>query len=224
LSETLRLVRQAAIEAFAHPDVPPDIREGDDVGDGGQLVRVVLNMVNSAAPPSFPGVAFDRYDMGLVKLAYDVEFFALPGPDEALDIGAIYDARQHSRASIDAMLERFHALLRQETDDGAAPRQAPRGDASASSRVRHRDSFSDPLVEHVRDMWTVALGRDHFGTEDDFFDLGGDSLSGLKVLRLVEERFGVRLSLNVLFTAGTLAEFSELVRKAANDTNAPNAE
>ncbi|HEU4454778.1 MAG TPA: thioesterase domain-containing protein, partial [Longimicrobium sp.] len=66
------------------------------------------------------------------------------------------------------------------------------------------------MTETEREM--VAIWREVLGVEvglhDDFFDLGGHSLLGLRLLALVKKRLGRTLALPVLFTASTPAALS----------------
>jgi acyl transferase domain-containing protein/thioesterase domain-containing protein len=62
----------------------------------------------------------------------------------------------------------------------------------------------------VAGIWTKALGIREIGRHDDFFELGGDSLSAITVLNKVEESLGKRLSLSSLIQSPTIQGFSAL--------------
>lgn len=64
-------------------------------------------------------------------------------------------------------------------------------------------------------MWTDVLDLSApIGAGDDFFLLGGDSLSALHLLAEVEDRFDRRLALDTFFTATTLAEQAAAIDSA----------
>ncbi|MEV4534072.1 type I polyketide synthase [Asanoa sp. NPDC049518] len=68
----------------------------------------------------------------------------------------------------------------------------------------------------LADMWREALGVDTLGPDDEFFELGGDSLSAVQLMRRVRERFGVQMSIGVLFDCPTVRALSvEITRLAA---------
>ena len=62
-----------------------------------------------------------------------------------------------------------------------------------------------PREEQLRAIWERALGRDGIGREDDFFSLGGHSLTALRIFAEIERRFGRRLPLAALPAHRTIA-------------------
>jgi amino acid adenylation domain-containing protein len=71
-----------------------------------------------------------------------------------------------------------------------------------------------PIEEAIHSYFAEVLGRDGFGTRDDFFDLGGHSLSGAQLLARVRAAFGTDLPLAVLFEAPTVASLALRVEQA----------
>lgn len=63
----------------------------------------------------------------------------------------------------------------------------------------------DPVEETLVELWQQALDVGDVGICDDFFfDLGGDSLSAVRLLTRVAELFGRELPVNVLLEASTV--------------------
>src|ERR1044072_7005324 len=62
--------------------------------------------------------------------------------------------------------------------------------------------------ELVAGVWSEVLGRGELGREENFFDLGGHSLTATQVVSRVRREFGVRLALRELFEAPTVREFA----------------
>ncbi|MFD7586331.1 non-ribosomal peptide synthetase [Kitasatospora sp. NPDC059811] len=77
-----------------------------------------------------------------------------------------------------------------------------------------------PVEEAVVRIWEEALGTTGVGTTDDFFDLGGDSLLGARVLARLKAEFGTAPSLRELFAAPTAGAVAALVGPAGH-TPAP---
>lgn len=69
----------------------------------------------------------------------------------------------------------------------------------------------NPTEETLVQIWQEVLKRPSVGIDDNFFDLGGHSLTAIRILGRVSKSFGVRLPLKALFDAPTIAGFGELV-------------
>lgn len=76
-------------------------------------------------------------------------------------------------------------------------------------RVDARDSLELQLV----DIWEKVLSIHPIGVDDDFFELGGDSILGARLFARIENRFGKRLPLATLFQVGTVAGLANLLRQ-----------
>jgi SAM-dependent methyltransferase/acyl carrier protein len=67
-----------------------------------------------------------------------------------------------------------------------------------------------PLERFLAALWAEVLGIDEVGKDDDFFELGGDSLQAAVVINRLQERLGQVLYAVALFdapTVGTLADY-----------------
>lgn len=61
------------------------------------------------------------------------------------------------------------------------------------------------------DIWCEALKLKQIGVSNDFFEIGGDSLSAVFVLSKILKEFNVTLGLTDLFTARTLKEIAHII-------------
>ena len=61
-------------------------------------------------------------------------------------------------------------------------------------------------------MWLDVLGLDYskVGIYDNFFDLGGDSLKALLAVERMSDELDVRLPVNSLYMAPTIAELAKI--------------
>lgn len=78
------------------------------------------------------------------------------------------------------------------------------------------DSFIAPkteLEEKVAAIWAGVLGLERVGTMDNFFDLGGHSLLGLRLVNQLREALGEPMALAVVFEAPTPGAMSALLEK-----------
>ncbi|WP_172381755.1 non-ribosomal peptide synthetase [Streptomyces sp. MNP-20] len=68
-----------------------------------------------------------------------------------------------------------------------------------------------PQEEALAAIWAEVLAVDAVGADDDFFDLGGDSVLAARTLSRVAEELGVRLAVRDVFTARTVAALAPLL-------------
>ena len=62
-------------------------------------------------------------------------------------------------------------------------------------------------------LWCELLACDRVGVHDDFFEMGGHSLLAVRLFARIEQEFGCRLPLAVLFQQGTVAHLARLVEE-----------
>ncbi len=70
------------------------------------------------------------------------------------------------------------------------------------------------LAATVAGIWADVLQLDSVGPDEDFFELGGDSLSAVMILTRVGQQLGVKVTEAELFTARTARGLSDLLRAA----------
>ncbi|MEU3795530.1 amino acid adenylation domain-containing protein [Streptomyces fructofermentans] len=80
------------------------------------------------------------------------------------------------------------------------------------------DSSPEALVAAV---WRELLGVDDIRPSDDFFALGGDSLSAIRMISRLRHSHGADLTLSALYAAPALAQVADVVR-ATDGTNRPS--
>jgi hypothetical protein len=68
----------------------------------------------------------------------------------------------------------------------------------------------DEVERLVADVVGQVLGVDRVGVHDDFFDLGGNSLLGIRALSRLRDALGVELTSRELFERPTVAELARL--------------
>ncbi|GAA4552146.1 type I polyketide synthase [Amycolatopsis samaneae] len=72
-------------------------------------------------------------------------------------------------------------------------------------------------------LWRETLGIEHVGMDDNFFDLGGNSLMGLQLLKRVGREFGTNVPAVTLFQAPTVATLARHLAPEQEQTEAPSA-
>jgi acyl carrier protein len=66
-------------------------------------------------------------------------------------------------------------------------------------------------------IWGEILGVTGIARDSSFFELGGDSLSAMRLLHRIEEQLGIRMPLSGFFDASTLESFTELLLNHSGD-------
>jgi acyl carrier protein len=89
----------------------------------------------------------------------------------------------------------------------SADRETRRGTAGREELPLPRTATEAFLAE----VWSNVLGLDALNAADDFFDLGGDSVTAMRVLAQVSNRYGVELRLEDVLTSRTLTELARAI-------------
>ncbi|AUI58295.1 non-ribosomal peptide synthetase [Amycolatopsis sp. BJA-103] len=76
--------------------------------------------------------------------------------------------------------------------------------ATATPYVAPRDERERLVTE----IWSDVLGVERVGVDDDFFDLGGDSLLGIRVVARLRDALGADVPARLVFTAPTPARLA----------------
>jgi acyl-coenzyme A synthetase/AMP-(fatty) acid ligase/acyl carrier protein len=95
-----------------------------------------------------------------------------------------------------------------------------------TSRPQLANSFVAPrtLVEEVlADLWSELMKIDPVGVNDNFLELGGDSLLATQIVSRLRQDFGIEISLSIFFMNLTVAELAQLVEKQRNHQTEPGA-
>lgn len=71
----------------------------------------------------------------------------------------------------------------------------------------------DETEEKICRLFAQLTGVEKVGLDDNFFDLGGHSLLGVRLIAEVERLFGASVPLGVLFAAPTPGQFAERLRR-----------
>nr|WP_306439469.1 amino acid adenylation domain-containing protein [Mycobacterium simiae] len=78
---------------------------------------------------------------------------------------------------------------------------------------RYRAS-SSAAEEILSGIYARVLGVERVGIDDSFFDLGGDSLSAMRVIAAINKSFDIDLPVRILFEAPTVASLSRRLDSA----------
>ncbi|NBE96551.1 MULTISPECIES: non-ribosomal peptide synthetase [unclassified Nonomuraea] len=97
----------------------------------------------------------------------------------------------------------------------------------APDRGSRSVSYEEPATEVERELaaiWRSVLRTDTVGADDNYFELGGDSLTGMELMAAISAGFGVELALSVLFEAPTVREMSRAIERERDGDGAHAAD
>jgi amino acid adenylation domain-containing protein len=100
------------------------------------------------------------------------------------------------------------------TANGKIDRRALPAPDSAGRSSRGYEPPQTQTEEQLASIWRDILRAEKIGRDDDFFDLGGHSLTALQVASRSRDAFGVELPLINLFEARTLAALAGQIDRA----------
>ncbi|HEX5725658.1 MAG TPA: condensation domain-containing protein, partial [Longimicrobiaceae bacterium] len=181
----------------------------------------------------FPGLAVRGVGRGgeVLGSKFDLTLYAGEGP-AGIGLTLVYNPDLFDAARMRALLAQLGAVLGEAAADPArplsalslsagveeaAPRRAPAPETAetvalpASSAARGEDGAPTETERVVLEIWRDVLDVPEVGLEDDFFDLGGHSLLGVRLLAQVKRRLKVTLPLTALFAHPTPAGLAAAV-------------
>ena len=159
----------------------------------------------------------------------DAACFAVPHPSLGEDVGALVVLKSGETVTKEAIL----AFLRERLAFFKIPRmlrivdKIPRKNGklqrtlltemygSASEAMDARPAYEAPqslLAKMLTAMWEKILKIEQVGMQDDFFQLGGDSLKAASFINELQQKWGDTIYVSSLFDAPTLAGYEKYLR------------
>lgn len=100
----------------------------------------------------------------------------------------------------------------------------PKSPAEVLSRIdstrRPRPELDVPYVaardateQMLANCWAEVLGLKEVGVDDNFFNLGGDSIHMAQIASLLRERCGVEVGFGKFFDHPTVASLAQVIRQ-----------
>ncbi|MFJ9442565.1 amino acid adenylation domain-containing protein [Kitasatospora sp. NPDC101235] len=93
-----------------------------------------------------------------------------------------------------------------------------------SSRRKVGAPYTAPVTDVEKllaGLWADLFGLAEVGTDDDFFELGGDSLLGMRLAGEVHDAFGVDVPARRFYATPTVAVLARLLEEGAGPAGAP---
>lgn len=146
--------------------------------------------------------------------------FVVPIQPESLDIGRLRQhlADQLPTYMIPATIEPIDMVPL--TANGKIDRAAlPEPITDVALEAARTDN--DDIEQKLSALCAPILEVPDVGINEDFFDLGGNSVAAIRLINRVREQFGVELPIAMLFSAPTVGELATSIRDAREKATSP---
>ncbi|MFJ4714077.1 MupA/Atu3671 family FMN-dependent luciferase-like monooxygenase [Streptomyces sp. NPDC088785] len=193
VAAAVRATRDALFEAERHQRVDPDdlaARLGGGAGRTRPLVTVSADL--DTAPLTrlaLPGLTASDVPGGASSAPLELALMAVRTAS-GLRLRIRYDADLFDDATVRGLLADLDRVLRAMVDDAART---------------VRDTRPGPAAAHdgVRAVWRSVLGVGDVADDADFFDLGGNSITAIRLVNRVREELGAEIALADFFADPT---------------------
>ena len=111
------------------------------------------------------------------------------------------------------VLDALPVNINQKVDRKALPMPTDQDLARMRTHVPPRNELERQLVE----IWQEVLKTESVGVEDNFFDIGGDSLMSVPLMIKVERTLGQTLPLSTLLTEPTIAGLAQVLQETSQE-------
>ncbi|CAM2064945.1 Amino acid adenylation domain-containing protein [Sulfidibacter corallicola] len=114
-------------------------------------------------------------------------------------------------------LTRFPLTPNRKLDVSALPDPRPERSVSAAEVAVPRNDMERTLFA----IWSSVLGSEAFGATDNFFEIGGHSLTATRIIARLREHHGMALSLERFFQLPTIADQARVLRRDGSKAQPP---
>jgi len=170
-----------------------------------------------------PGIALDGELQARVRREIATQLSAAHVPDRILDVPELpvthngKPSEAAARAAISGrVLDNLAALRNPECLEAIRNHPGLRGPDSGAPASRGQS-----LTAQLQAIWQRLLGMARVGLEDDFFELGGNSLVAARLLREIETLTGRALPLGTLMCAPTVAKLASILEQGTPGVASP---
>ncbi|MDB1088335.1 amino acid adenylation domain-containing protein [Streptomyces sp. ACA25] len=238
LATWLRRIQEDQTQARQHEHAPLSrIRQWAPERTGPELFDSIMVFENY---PVDPGTAREhglRLRDITAETGTNYPLNAVVYADARLSVLLHYDPSVFDAATVERLGELLRGLLTAVTDapeqtvgslrkqaGGHPPREraaASHGQPSPAEAEPDRTGSgapggagtpSDPTEQAVAAIWSELLARESISTTDSFFDLGGDSLTSLRLMSRISHAFGVEVSLREFHDDATVTALAEQIK------------
>ena len=186
------------------------------------------------------GLKFTGYDNDQRPAKFDLTFTAIETKDEIV-FSVEYGVNLFKRKTIERMASHLQNLIeiivgnrdillgdikilsREELSEIMAKGDLRQPELTAEKLVKNPESIKRPpksLQENILiEIWKGVLSLNEVYLDDDFFELGGNSLNIIPVVGEIQERLGVAIKISDLFVYTTIVDLAEFITNTSVKQN-----
>ncbi len=238
-SDLLLQVREVALDAFAHADLPFEklVEELNPVRTLSYttLVQVMFSTVKFRELPKFGAVSTFPYILDARTSRFDLSVEFIEDARDSWWLRVEYATPLFEHARMASMLNHYLTLLEAvaeqpelrisrltsllEREDNVQTPSYQKANSTAAPQRKVPDSSledqtepHDALEQILVRIWERVLGISGIGIRDNFFDLGGHSLLAVHLVSEVGKVVGRNVPLSALFRGSTIESFAQVIR------------
>ena len=238
-SDLLLQVREVALDAFAHADLPFEklVEELNPVRTLSYtpVVQVMFSTLKVSEFPKFGAVSAYPYILNTRTSVFDLSVEFIEDVDDRWWLRVDYATSLFGHARMARMLDHYLTLLTAVAEqpelrisrltallEGENDLQTPSYQEANRTAAPHREAPDSQLEDRIapRDaleqtlvrIWERVLGASGIGIRDNFFDLGGHSLLAAHLVSQVGKAVGRNVPLSALFRGSTIESFAQVIR------------
>jgi thioesterase domain-containing protein len=217
--------RQQAVQEYGYVS-PYQIQSWSEMREANSLFETLFLYQSPVKLPSF----FDmRVERAALRTNFPLTLAVEDGP-EGLLLLMVYSEERYTAAEITRLLEQLRHVLdaiisQPEVSPGkyldrlrpvsqSAKPEAVADNETARIEADHvHQAPRNGLEARLFNLWANVLGRQDFGVDDHFFDLGATSFQAVQLLSQMRHAFDQDISVAVLFRAPSIAQMAVTLAK-----------
>jgi non-ribosomal peptide synthetase component F/thioesterase domain-containing protein len=229
LSELVSRVRDAAVNALGHSDLPFEVilknLESSALRGRNPLSQCYFFYQTAFLQPRSLGelTVTPLRDFGL-GTHFELQMGLLER-QEGIRAQLEYNPALFDPATVQLMLEDYHKILGAMLD---TPHLKVADLALLSLRPKAQNAVKQELADFpvaypqddserkLKQIWGELLGVRSIGIDQNYFELGGNSILAVRLFNKIETAFKVRLPLSTLLEAPTIRELARVLDKGVN--------
>jgi thioesterase domain-containing protein len=217
--------RQQAVQEYGYVS-PYQIQSWSEMPDASSLFETLFLYQSPVKMPSFFNMRVER---AALQTNFSLTLAVEDGPDGLL-LMMVYSEERYTTAEITRLLEQMEqaleAMIKQPDsspvrlmDDLRPVFQSLKPAVVAAHEIGRTEAdrvYQAPrngLEARLFNLWANVLGRQDFGVNDHFFDLGATSFQAVQLLSQMRHAFDQEISVAALFSAPSIAQMAVMLAK-----------